>query len=304
MPTMLRKDVKLGLSVGGVFVAVLVVYLLVVPSSQQPGDQFSGGEPSPDALRPDASAGPGAQDATASANQPLSTDPFAPDTELASAARPGGAAQQGPDWYRLLYGKPEALLASGASPTTAPSSSGLIVSRPIDAPVSARSQATASVFADPQTPTPLPMRTHIVQSGETLSSISKAAYGSANFYPHILRANPGLDPVKLRPGMTINLPDARDVKPAEAVKPAETARTPEAPVLAASTEAQRPADATSEYKVQSGDSLHAISLRLYGKADRVDRLYELNKQTIGPNPAALKIGMVLKLPDPPLAGTN
>jgi nucleoid-associated protein YgaU len=301
MPTMLRKDVKLGLSVGGVFVAVLVVYLLVVPSSQQPGDQFSVGEPSPDAQRPDASAGQAAPDAAASANQPLSTDPFAPDSELASAARPGGAAEQGPDWYKLLYGSPQTLLAGGASPTTAPSSSGLIVSRPIDAPMGTRSQATASVFADPQTPVPLPMRTHTVQSGETLSSISKAAYGSANFYPHILRANPGLDPVKLRPGMSINLPDARDVKPAEVAKPAETAKPVEAPVLAASTGIQTPA---GEYRVQSGDSLHAISLRLYGKADRVERLYELNKQTIGPNPAALKIGMVLKLPEAPLAGTN
>jgi hypothetical protein len=37
---------------------------------------------------------------------------------------------------------------------------------------------------------------------------------------------------------------------------------------------------------------------------RVEKLYELNQQTIGPNPAALKIGMVLKLPEPPLAGTN
>jgi hypothetical protein len=34
----------------------------------------------------------------------------------------------------------------------------------------------------------------------------------------------------------------------------------------------------------------------------VDKLYELNKEVIGANPAHLKAGMVLKLPEPPTSG--
>src|SRR5688500_16408940 len=33
----MRNDVKLGLAVGGILLAVLIVYVLVVPGSQQPG---------------------------------------------------------------------------------------------------------------------------------------------------------------------------------------------------------------------------------------------------------------------------
>src|SRR5207248_4647678 len=58
--------------------------------------------------------------------------------------------------------------------------------------------------------------THRVQSGETYSSISIAAYGSPRFYPAIMKANPGIDPAHLKVGMTINLPDASSVKGATA----------------------------------------------------------------------------------------
>src|SRR5206468_574362 len=55
-------------------------------------------------------------------------------------------------------------------------------------------------------------RTHRVEAGETLSAISTAAYGSPAYYPAIIRANPGLDPQRLKIGMTINLPEASAVK--------------------------------------------------------------------------------------------
>ena len=39
-----------------------------------------------------------------------------------------------------------------------------------------------------------------------------------------------------------------------------------------------------------------IALRLYGKSTLANKLYELNKQTIGNDPARLKPGQVLRLP--------
>jgi nucleoid-associated protein YgaU len=133
-----------------------------------------------------------------------------------------------------------------------------------------------------------------VQKGETFSTIAAAAYGSANYYPHIMRANPNVQANRLKPGMMIILPPASEVVPSE--KPSDV-RT-EASMAAHKTAA--PAiDATKEYRVVAGDSLHKIATNLYGKVGMVDKIYELNKSTIGPNPAALKVGMVLKLPEPP-----
>src|SRR5437763_498905 len=48
--------------------------------------------------------------------------------------------------------------------------------------------------------------THIVRAGETLSGIALQAYGSSSFYPHILRANPGLNANNLKLGAVIKLP--------------------------------------------------------------------------------------------------
>lgn len=127
-------------------------------------------------------------------------------------------------------------------------------------------------------------RTHVVKIGETYSSISAAAYGSSKYYAHIEHANPGIDPVRLKPGMTITLP-AIESKPAAA--------------SSAVARQQQTIDPLTQYKVQPNDSLYTISLRLYGKADRVQKIYELNKNVIGDDMSRVKVGMVLKLPEAP-----
>ena len=133
-------------------------------------------------------------------------------------------------------------------------------------------------------------REHIVQFGETLSSISAAAYGNPNFYPHILRANPTVDPNRIRPGTKIILPDAATVRPAAAATPAQVAGGSSTPI-----------DATRQYRVQAGDSLHGIALRLYGESSKSEAIYQLNKEMIGVDPHKLRIGQVLQLPSAPAA---
>lgn len=131
------------------------------------------------------------------------------------------------------------------------------------------------------------VRTHVVKIGDTYSKISLAAYGTSKHYARIEQANPGIDPTRLKPGQTITLPEI-------AAKPA---------AAGASTATQALFDPKKEYKVQPNDSLHTISLRLYGKADRVEKIYELNKATIGDDMTRVKIGTVLKLPEPPTQST-
>jgi nucleoid-associated protein YgaU len=54
--------------------------------------------------------------------------------------------------------------------------------------------------------------------------------------------------------------------------------------------------------VQQGDSLYAISKKLYGRGDRYLRIFEANKATLGDDVnAVLKTGQVLTLPEPPTA---
>lgn len=51
-------------------------------------------------------------------------------------------------------------------------------------------------------------RTYIVQTGDSLSKISKHFYGDANQYMKIVQANSDKisDPDKIKPGMTLNIP--------------------------------------------------------------------------------------------------
>lgn len=130
-------------------------------------------------------------------------------------------------------------------------------------------------------------RTHKVAKGETLSSIAKHVYGSERYYLAIEKANPGIEPSRLREGQTINLPDPESVKSQSAA--------PEKP----SASAEKHAASDTEYVVKKGDNLHDIALKRLGSAALANDIYELNKSAIGNDSAKLKIGQVLKLPAKP-----
>ncbi len=50
------------------------------------------------------------------------------------------------------------------------------------------------------------------------------------------------------------------------------------------------------YEVQSGDTLLSIADQFYGDVTKWRGIYDANKDVIGDNPDALKIGMKLKIP--------
>jgi nucleoid-associated protein YgaU len=301
---LMRKEVRLGLAIGGVLLAVLIVYILAVTAAPD--------TPQTVALEQPPSQAPPASQPSAEAPPPR--DPFesVPLTgESARRTSPG----QGPSLDRWTEA-----LATGRVPvmlteTPAPQPQALV--QPA-APVPAEANQPALPAGTPPSNTSLPIaasnvgdaipggaeqftgpatrpadsptgagRTHIVKEGESFATIAAAVYGNASYFPHLIRANPTLDPRKLRPGMTINLPPVSEVRAENTPRPTPSG-APRATL-----------DPRTEYRVTNGDSLERISLRLYGKRDRVDKLYELNKSTIGPDPARLKVGTVLKLPEPP-----
>ncbi len=75
---------------------------------------------------------------------------------------------------------------------------------------------------------------------------------------------------------------------AAAIRAATAGSTPEA--------TQPPVTEPDEYTVVSGDNLSAIAQKLYGDANRWRDIYNANKETIGDNPSAIRVGMVLKIP--------
>lgn len=307
---MVRKDVKIGAAVVAILIAVLIVYVLVVP----------GGEPAPnpaglptERVSADPAAAPATPapavplDRAAASNAPATVrdgaTPVAPapadrgQTPLASAADPNAAPAPGRTdpfaderWMMALN--------TGALPQQSRVTGGLPANARPDAPAT-----TPPAGRRPNALTPNPvagnaalnidaatragaagMRTHTVQPGENFSRIAENVYGSQVYYKQIVAANPNVNPDKLRPGTVINLPDVKEVKSAGG---------------ADDPSPQPSIDPRVEYRVQAGDSLHKIAVKLYGKDELWERLYDLNKARIGDNPAKLKLGMILQLPQPP-----
>ena len=121
-----------------------------------------------------------------------------------------------------------------------------------------------------------------MKPGENYSTIAKAVYGDSRHYLAIEKANPDIDPTRMKPGTVIKLPDPATVKGRDS---------------GAESDDTRVVDLAKEYRVKPNDSLHKIAVERYGSSAMVDKIYELNKDRIGPDPAKLKLGMILKMPE-------
>jgi nucleoid-associated protein YgaU len=56
------------------------------------------------------------------------------------------------------------------------------------------------------------------------------------------------------------------------------------------------------YEIQSGDTLLSIAEQFYGDATQWRTIYDANRDVIGNNPDALKVGTSLKIPPKPTPG--
>jgi hypothetical protein len=52
----------------------------------------------------------------------------------------------------------------------------------------------------------------------------------------------------------------------------------------------------AEYIVEDGDTMRAVAEKVYGDANLWPRIYNANRDLIGPNPDALQVGMHLHIP--------
>jgi nucleoid-associated protein YgaU len=322
---MLRKDVKLGFAIGGIMLAVVVVYVLVVPSGEKknvgvvtddsqsaktdatpPPDTIGSGAKPGEPLEADKTNAPPADPTKVDAGQPPATEP---------SAVSAGTTSGGPDWNKLLSEGSSSPTMMSETPTVDAKAS---PAQADSAPVASAADKTSvyepgdkinpvepaafpNAFTDKATPdlaidtanTPATQpadsgeRTHIVQSGETLTSISLATFGTSRKWKLIAEANPDINPNRLAPGTKLVIPAASS--------PASTIDASSAQLASSKI------DSSTQYEVQPSDSLYRISMKLYGKPDHVDKLYDDNKDVIGADPRRLKLHEILKLTDPPTA---
>lgn len=167
---------------------------------------------------------------------------------------------------------PDAQVGSNPAPATRPAHA---EPQPME-PMPERNPAPAPPPSKPVAAAPI-RTAYVIAQGDTFVSIAEQWFGDANKWSLIARENPTVDPQKLKIGQKIFLP------PKEA---AIASVTPEPVVEAGET----------IYLVQSGDTLIAIARDQLGDGARWESIYDLNKATIGPDSAALKVGMKIKLP--------
>jgi nucleoid-associated protein YgaU len=115
-----------------------------------------------------------------------------------------------------------------------------------------------------------------------MSSIAEKYYGDRNKWQLIAKANPLVDPANMKIGTKLTIPSATASAPA--------APAPSAPTTAAGE---------SAHTVGAGDTLISLSRRYYGKDGLWELIYDANRAVIGEDPAALKVGMKLRIPKKP-----
>ena len=332
----MRKDVKLGFAIGGVLLAVAIVFALVNSShpkvkeevADTTADVSSTETATADADKADANkaaevkpeAGTHAAAAsTAKADAPSTSDQAGLFNNTPTP-NPNAPAFSSTDWDQSMKtgsvvktNTPVMAATSGGPAPDAADHSANTPSGPIhvDAPGVSFAPRTTQGDADDAVKTTAPAlgtpaagltiatgsrqaTTHTIKSGETFSTIAATYYGNARYHKLITAANPKVDPTHLKIGQVIALP-ALDAK-AESSKPAASSSKAVAD--------DKPIDTKTQYRVQSGDNLHRICVKLYGDPKKVDEVYALNKSAIGSDPAKLKLGMILKLPSAPTATTR
>ncbi len=126
-------------------------------------------------------------------------------------------------------------------------------------------------------------RTYTVKKGQTLQDIARIEYGRSAMWSVIARANPRVDPLRLREGMSLRIPvdpgnvQGRDIEDENPNQGGD----PEAIVI--------------EYVVQPGDSLSKIAKNFYGSTRYTDFVYESNRDVLR-SKDSIRVGQTLKLP--------
>ena len=138
---------------------------------------------------------------------------------------------------------------------------------------------------------PVSPHTYTVLAGDSLYAISQRVLGSPKYVAAIQKANPKVDPRRLRVGQVLNIPDVSGAS-TPATRPGISR-----PAGESGRDASTGLGVGKTYKVQPGDTLRKIAIKQYGNAKMWEKIYALNREAIGSSPANLRAGMTLRLPE-------
>ena len=197
----------------------------------------------------------------------------------------------------------EEFTGSGLDSATGGPAQPLATTRPADKrPTTGFPRRTADAAWRPSGPrapdpvaTPEPTKTHVIQPGDTFSSLAARYLGDAKYAGRIMAANPDRDPRRLHVGSKVKIP------PAPAPSAAIAADRPAGTSAAASASSRHRESAPSippgrAYTVQPGEDWFTLATRFLGKGTDGPRLYELNRERVPDDPGLLRAGTVIELP--------
>jgi len=161
-----------------------------------------------------------------------------------------------------------------------------------EAPAGPATEKTSAEPAAEKTPATPQTTEHVLQPGETFTSLAIKYLGGARHVALIAKANPGKDPRRLHVGSKIKIPAAPAPAVAAVPQPADTAKT----TSAVSPEPAAPVAPDRAYKVKAGESWQDLAGRFLRDRARWTELYELNKERVPRNPERLPNGTVIELP--------
>ncbi|MEM7622033.1 MAG: LysM peptidoglycan-binding domain-containing protein [Planctomycetota bacterium] len=148
-------------------------------------------------------------------------------------------------------------------------------------------------------------REYTVREGETMQTIARREYGSVSRWTVIARANPLLDPNRLRPGRVIRLPvDPGNVQGRVVGTGGSDGAEGDADGAARGRD-DSPVEVPSviEYRVVRGDTLGEIARRFYGSARWTDFLFQANRDRLR-SPGSIRLGQTLLIPPKPAGATG
>lgn len=159
-------------------------------------------------------------------------------------------------------------------PETPPTETDIPPASPTEAPL-----ASAQPAIIPPT-----FQIYTVESGDTMSAVAERFYGTPLYAGQIARANPTIDPIRLRSGTELKVPtDPRNIQGI----PADPALQP-----------GDPEPAFIEYVVTRGDTLSEIASSFYGRSSLWTHIRDANPQ-INRDATNIRPGMTIRIPPPP-----
>jgi nucleoid-associated protein YgaU len=140
-----------------------------------------------------------------------------------------------------------------------------------------------------------------IKPGDTLQGIAQRELGSANKWKDILAANPGINPNRLKIGMSLAMPANTGTVASGPVASSTTAArgtasTGATPQSTAAKGTITTRDGVKIYTVRERDTLRKISKDVYGNDAMWQNVFKANRDVIGSDPGRLEPGTILIIP--------